>query len=239
MGADMTELVPTKIWLCEYPVRYAGLDFSSRMTVIRLSDGTVMLHSPCDIDEAMKQRIESIGPVGHIVAPGSYHYFHVASAQEAFPEAQTYICPGIERKRPDLDFDWFLGDRAPEAWDGDIDQVLVRGTRYIWEVAFFHKPSRTLVLVDLVENIGDQTAGVGWGLKLWWKVVFRMWNHPKPAPEYQLGWKDKNAAGRSLERILRWDFERVILAHGDLIVTNAKATVREAWAVPLKGQAQG
>ncbi len=99
---------------------------------------------------------------------------------------------------------------------------------------FFHKPSRTLILVDLIENIGDKTRGVGWGLKFWWKLVFRMWNRPKPAPEYQLGWKDKVAARQSLLQILGWNFERVIISHGDLIDQNAKEVVRLAWKVPLE-----
>lgn len=233
MDLELVEYVTGQIWLRQYPVHYAGLDFYSRMTVIRLSDGSLMLHSPCEINERTKRDVERIGKVAHIVAPGSYHYLHIVSAQKAFPEVQTYICPGIERKCPDIDFDWILADKAPEAWREDIEQVL-RGTKYIWEVALFHRPSRTLVLVDLIENIGSRTEGVSWGLKLWWKVVFHMWNHPKPAPEYQIGWKDKRAASRSLNRILRWDFNRVILAHGDLIETNAKAVLRKAWENPLK-----
>ena len=235
MDLEFVEYVAGRIWLRQYPVHYAGLDFYSRMTVIRLSDGSLMLHSPCEIDETTKQRVERIGEVAHIVAPGSYHYLYVDSAQSAFPKAQIYICPGIERKRPDIDFDWILADRAPQAWSDDIEQVLVRGTKYIWEVAFFHKPSRTLVLVDLLENFGDQTDSVSWGLKMWWRVVFHMWNHPKPAPEYQLGWKNKKAARRSLNRILQWDFKQIILAHGDLIEANAKAVLRKAWENPLTG----
>jgi hypothetical protein len=203
------------------------------MTVIRISDTQLMLHSPCEIDSATKEAISALGDVACIVAPGSYHYFHIASAQAAFPGADTYICPGIERKRPDIDFDWFLGDRPPELWMGALDQVLVRGNKYIWEVAFFHKPSQTLLLVDLIENITDQTPNVNWLLTLWWKVVFRMWNHPKPAPEYQLGWKDKAAASKSLQKILQWDFEKIVLSHGDLIETDAKETALEAWKVPL------
>ena len=60
-----------------------------------------------------------------------------------------------------------------------------------------------------------------------------MWDHPKPAPEYQLGWKDKVAARKSLERILDWDFERIILSHGDLIDDEAKAIAQKAWKAPL------
>ena len=43
----------------------------------------------------------------------------------------------------------------------------------------------------------------------------------------------KKAARRAIERILQWYFERVILAHGDLIETDAKAVLRKAWVVPL------
>lgn len=150
---QLLEYVSNQIWLCEYPVHYGGLDFYSRMTAIRLPNGNLMLHSPCNISPEMKQAIDRIGKVAYIVAPGTYHYLHVASAQQAFPEAETYICPGIESKCPDLEFDWILADRAPEVWKYDLEQVLVRGNRFIWEVAFFHKSSRTLILVDLGQSI--------------------------------------------------------------------------------------
>lgn len=230
---EFVEYVPEQIWLKEYPIHYAGCDFNARMAVVRLPGSQLILHSPCEIDDSTKEAISALGEVAYIVSPGSYHYVHIPSAQAAFPNAETYICPGIERKRPELNFDWFLGDRPPPAWEGILDQVLVRGNKYIWEVALFHAPSRTLLLVDLIENFTDDTLNVNWQLRLWWKTVFHMWNHPKPAPEYQLGWKDKTAARKSLERILEWDFERIVIAHGDLIETDAKATALEAWKVPL------
>ena len=144
-------------------------------------DGSLVAPSPCPIDAALKAELEGIGPVKHIVAPGTYHYFHVAEWQAAFPEATTWICPGVERKLPGLRFDWLLGDRSPQVWEDEIDQVLVRGTRFIVEIAFFHRVSRTLVLTDLVENIGDGSPGGSDRLlRFWWKSVFRMWNRPPP-----------------------------------------------------------
>ncbi|OAB56170.1 hypothetical protein AY600_01905 [Phormidium willei BDU 130791] len=104
------------------------------MTVIRLPNGNLMLHSPCNISPEIKQAIDRIGKVAYIVAPGTYHYLHVPSAQQAFPEAETYICPGIESKCPDLEFDWILADRAPDVWKDDLEQVLVRGNQFIWEI---------------------------------------------------------------------------------------------------------
>ena len=229
----LTEYLPGQLWLQEYPIHFAGCDFNARMAVIRVSDTELMVHSPCEIDSETKKAITELGDVAYIVAPGSYHHLYIPSAQAAFPDAETYICPGIERKRPEIDFDWFLGDRPPEAWAGVLDQVLVRGNKLIWEVAFFHRPSKTLLLVDLIENFTDETPDVNWLLTLWWKVVFRMWNHPKPAPEYQMGWRDKVAARRSLNKILEWDFDKIIMSHGDLIETDAKQRALEAWEKPL------
>ena len=229
----LIEFVPGQIWLQEYPIHFAGCDFNARMSVIKISDSQLMLHSPCELDAATKEAISVLGDVACIVAPGSYHHIYISSAQAAFPNADTYICPGIERKRPEIEFDWFLGDRPPELWMGTVDQVLVRGNRFIWEVAFFHQPSKTLLLADLIENITDETPNVNWLLKLWWKVVFDMWDNPKAAPEYQMGWKDKAAARKSLQKILQWDFKRIVMAHGDLIETDAKETALGAWQVPL------
>lgn len=225
----MEEYIPDTIWLKEYPIRYAGTSFNARMTVVRLSNGNLLLHSPCRIDDATKATIDRLGEVEYIVAPGTYHYLYIESAQIAFPNSRTWICPGIERKQPDLQFDWILGDRPSDKWADDFDQVLIRGNRIIWEVAFFHKTTRTLLLVDSIENFTDATKGVSWTLKLWWKLVFRMWNNPKPAPEYQLGWQDKAAAAESFQRILNWDFDRIIIAHGDLIEASAKAVALQAW----------
>ncbi len=235
LESALVPYVPGHVWLKRYAVRFAAMDISARLTLLRLRDGSLLAHSPCPIDAKLEAEVETIGPLRHIVAPGDYHYFHVADWQEAFPEATTWICPGVERKLPDLRFDWILGDRSPAEWQDEIDQVLVRGTRFMVEVAFFHRASRTLVLTDLVENIGDDTPGASdRHLRFWWKVVFRMWNRPRPAPEYQMGWRDKAAARESLERILAWNFERVVLAHGDCIDVDAKARLQEAWAKPLR-----
>ena len=233
--AHFQAYVDGSVYLADYPISYAGCKFRARMTLVRLPDGGLWLHSPGNIDAALKTEIDALGPVRFLVGPGNFHWMHLGAAARLFPDAAVYIWPGIERKDPALRFDGFLGDSAPDVWSEVFDQVLVRGTRFIWEVAFYHRLSKTLILTDLVECFGDATPGVGWLIKVWWKAVFRMWNKARPAPEYQIGWSDKKAARDSLQRILAWDFERVIIAHGDLIDVAAKDTVREAWQSVLRG----
>ena len=111
-----------------------------------------------------------------------------------------------------------------------LDQVLLQGTRHITEVAFFHKPSDTLILVDLLENIGDDYQHkAGLLLRFYWKVIFRMWNNPKAAPEYQLGWGNKEIVKAGLNKILSWDAKRLILSHGENIEGDVNQILRNAW----------
>lgn len=204
------------------------------MTVIRLGSGRLIIHSPCDMTADVAAEIQSLGTVAHIIAPGNFHHIHVASAQASFPEATTWICPGVERRDPTLRYDAKLGDVAPSEWSDEIDQVFVQGTRIMQEVAMFHRASRTLLLVDLIENFTDATPHIGGALKFWFKHVMRMWNRPRPAPEYRFGWSDRHAAAQSLRRILAWEFERIVLSHGDLIEQDAHAVATTAWATILR-----
>jgi hypothetical protein len=222
--------VPNSIYIKEYPITYAGCHFFSRMTIIKLSNGQLWIHSPCQITPQLKAEIEALGQVGVIVAPGNYHHLHITSCQDAFPSAQTFICPGVEKKQPKLKFDAILHESKPEdSYAADFEQVLIQGNRVINEVAFLHKESKTLILTDSIELIGDSTPGTNWVLRCWWKYLLRMWNVPKPAPEYQMGWNDKVLAKKSMEQILQWDFQKVVIAHGENILEDAKNVVHSAW----------
>lgn len=235
MSYTIEEYVPGSIYIVEYPIRFGGMDLFSRMTIVRLEDGKLWVHSPCNLDVLLKAKIDELGEVAYILAPGNFHHLWVSDFQQAYPDAETFLCPGLEKKRADLKFDWMLGNRPDSRWEADFDQVLIQGTRIINEVAFLHKSSSTLILVDLLENIGDDyTHGASLLLKFWWKAVFHMWNNPKAAPEYQMGWGDKDIVKKGLEKILSWDFDRIILAHGNTVELNAKDVARKAWQKVLK-----
>ena len=199
------------------------------MTVIRLTSGQIMVHSPSPIIPALAEEISALGPVALIVVPGNFHHLHATAAQAVFPEAKTWVCPGVEKKCPNLRYEGILGDVAPTDWMEEIDQVLVKGTRIMREVAMYHRASRTLILVDLIENFTDATPNIGGALKFWFKYVMRMWGKPRPAPEYRLGFTDRTAMTLSLRRILAWDFRRIILSHGELIDHDAHAVATKAW----------
>jgi hypothetical protein len=227
---QLVEYIKDQIWILEYPVRFAGLNLFGRMTIVRLDSGDLLIHDPCEISDAVRDEIDAIGEVKYIVAPGSYHHLFVTDFQRKYSNAETFLCPGLERKRPDINFEWILGNKPDHRWANVFDQVVIQGTKYIWEVAFFHKPSKTLILVDLLENIGDDFKHpTSLLLRFWWKVVYRMWNNPKAAPEYQMGWGKKDIVKAGLNKILSWNAERVILSHGELVESDVSQVLGSAW----------
>ena len=209
--------VPDALWLHEYP--------------IRLGNGKLVLHSPCAFDDALAAEVSALGPVAAIVAPSNVHWLHVRSCQQAFPGVPTYVCPGVEQRAKDLAFDAVLDDTP--RWPGELSQIAVQGTRVMREVVFLHHASRTLILVDLVENFTPATPGTNVILRALFRTL-RMWKHPSPAPEYRFGGGDRARLRADLERILAWEFDRVILAHGDLITQHARDIVTRAWQKLLR-----
>lgn len=232
MNCSLEVFVPDTLWLREYSVRLGGVRFNARMTVIKLRSGEVLVHSPSPLDDSLVGEIASLGRVAAIIAPGNFHWLHVRSCQRAFPEAMTYICPGVEKRAKDLAFHALLTDQVPPLWADDLSQVVLQGTRLMREVALFHHRSRTLILVDLIENFTPNTNGAGVVLRLLFGAL-GMWNRPRPAPEYRIAWGDKARVREGMERILAWDFERVIISHGDIITHDARRIVEEAWRAIL------
>lgn len=145
------------IWIVDgEPITAMGLTVPVRMTVIRLSDGTVLLHSPIRHAPALAQAIARLGRVRHLLAPTTAHWKYLGEWQRAFPGAVTWAVPGLrdraQVRKSGIRLDHDLGDAAPAAWSGEIRQGLVRGLG-LHEAWFFHEPSRTLVLTDLIENL--------------------------------------------------------------------------------------
>jgi len=223
----MRALVAGRVFVEEHPVHFAGGRLLTRMTVLALDDGSVVLHSPIPIGEELRAAIAQVGEVRALVAPSTCHHLFVADAQRAYPGVPTYAIAGLERKRPDLT----LRPLPDELWADELERVAV-GNRVMRELVLLHRASRTLLTVDLVEHIGDDTPGLDRMMRMWIKLL-GMWNKPRPAPELRWLTRDRAEAKRAIERILSWDFDKMVIAHGELFERDAKAALREAWRFVL------
>jgi hypothetical protein len=213
------------LWIAERRQRFYGLEVGTRMTVIRLADGRLLLHSAVALTPALRRELDALGRVCFVVAPNRVHHLYAGKVAEVYPEAQLWVAPGLERKRPDLVYVAVLGDEAPAAWKGEVDQVFFRGRPYENEVVFFHRASHTLILCDLAFNFGPRAdAPTRWLMKL-----LRSYGQFGPSKLDPLLIRDRQAARASLERILEWDFDRVIVAHGDVLESGGHEALRQGY----------
>jgi hypothetical protein len=193
---------------------------------MRLTDGNLLLHSPVALDAPLRRELDAIGRVRYVVAPNRVHHLYAGAVAAAYPDARLWVAPGLARKRPDLVFVDVLGDDAPAEWAGQVDQVFFRGRPYENEVVFLHRASRTLIICDLAFNFGPRAAAP---TRFLMKLI-RSYGRFGPSTLDPWLIRDRAAARQSLERILAWDFDRVVVAHGDVLETGGRDALRTGYA---------
>lgn len=218
------------LWTATQPHSFLWLPVGARMTVIRLASGKLLLHSPLPLDATLRAELDALGPVAYAVAPNRVHHLYAGDVRKHYPESRLWIGPGLEKKRPDLVYEAILGDEAPAEWRGELDQVFFAGRPYENEVAFFHRATRTLILCDLAFNFRSNSP---WRTRVFMSLI-RSYGYLTPTKLDPLLIRDRAAARASLERILAWDFERVVVAHGEVQETGGKALLRDGYAWLLR-----
>ena len=196
------------------------------MTIVRLADGALVVHSPIRLTEELRSAAASAGRVRFIIAPNRFHHLFVPDWQQAYPDAQTFCTPGLDTKRADLKFTAIFGDDPPAAWANEIDQAFMRAFPPLNEIVFFHHKTRTLIFTDLRFNIARHDSAYGRFL-LRLDGAFRGLAIPRSFRLLLRRRRPECAA--FLNRLLSWDFDRVILAHGEIINSGAKPAVERAW----------
>uniref|UniRef100_A0ACD5U1U3 Uncharacterized protein n=1 Tax=Avena sativa TaxID=4498 RepID=A0ACD5U1U3_AVESA len=162
-----TEAVKGSVWLFEQEqaLGFSSVSTNTRMTVVKLRSGGLWVHAPIAPTKECIQLIKELGaPVEHIVLP-TFAYEHkvfLGPFSRKFPKAQVWVAPrqwswpvnlpleffGVFRSKPLEDED----DGTP--WAAEIEQKVLSSPEvgigpYV-EVAFYHKPSRTLLVTDAV-----------------------------------------------------------------------------------------
>lgn len=222
----MLERLDRDLWTAAAPFGVGGLQLGVRMTAIRLSGGGLFLHSPIHYTEELRAALEPLGPVRFLVAPNKVHHLYLGEWKLAFPEAKLWGPVGLPDKRKDLRFDGVLIDRPDAAWADRIDQLQLYGAPHTSEVVFLHKPSRTLILTDLAFNI---RGPVNWLTRAYLRIG-SCYGRLATTLIMRMVIRDKKAARESLERICQWDFDRIVVCHGDVLEHGGPGALREALA---------
>ena len=234
---DTLKQVGEEIWLVDGPIVQmsmygAKIPFPTRMTIVRLSNGELWCHSPTELTRKLKAQIDSIGCVRHLISPNKIHYAHIGTWARAYPEATAWASPGVRERaaqqKIDVSFDADLENEPPLEWVAHLDQFVFEGSRFMDEVVFFHPKSSTLILTDLIENFELNKVSQRFGRLL--KFVGIVDPDGKTALDLRMTfWGRKEQSRRCLKRMLQWNPEKVILAHGRWYENNGAAELRRAF----------
>ena len=227
--------VAPDLWIVDGPTIPFGampglkVPFPTRMTVIRLGDD-LFIHSPTPLPSSLRTEVVAAGNVRWIVGPNRIHYWWIPEWKAAFPRADVWLAPRIEEQAKGHIAPGFrpLERETGYPWDKAIATLPVAGS-YMTEVVFFHHPSRTLVLADLIENFEPHKLG-SFVLRSLVKLG------GVAAPDGQTPrdlratfTRQRPAMKAAVERMIDWNPERVIIAHGRWDETEGAAELRRSF----------
>ncbi len=223
---SLLQPIDRDLWICPVPYRAMGLPLGRQLVAARLPGGGLWVHSPVPMTPALRAELAALGPVRHVVAPNLWHDECLREFQAEQPDALFHAAPGLAARKRDVRFGAELSDAPHPDWADVLDQHLVRGMPAMNEVVFFHRPSRSLIVADLVFNFGPDGP--------WWFAflmrLYGSWERFGPTRLEKLMMRDRAAVRASLDRILAWDFQRVIVGHGRNVGTDARARFAAAFA---------
>ena len=214
------------LWLLHYPLPILGEYLGRNVSVIRLGSGELVIHSTAPFTPVDVAAISALGRPAYLVEALTLHDTFAKEGRAAFPDVPYYAPAGFSEivGFPTQDL-----AQPPAAWAGELDVLELAGkSSKAVEYVFLHRPSRTLIVTDLVFNVTEEaplgarlfaTAGVVGGA-----------GHDTGMPRVEKFLvKDHEQFCRSVEALLAWDFDRVVVGHGEVIETGGKARLSEAF----------
>jgi hypothetical protein len=201
------------LWHAEHSFRAFGIAVSTRMTVVRLTDGALWLHSPIPISKDLQRQIDALGPVRFIVAPNRYHHLYAGHALQLYREATLFAAPGLRRKRPDIEKLLELEPATRRPWDADLDEVFFDGVPILSESVWLHRASGTLIATDVLQCLsGDLPLSA----RLYGRLqgVRSCLAVPRTL---RFTTRDRVATRRSVQAILQWPVKRAVIAHNVIL----------------------
>lgn len=214
------------LWLDRTPVRFLGLRLTTTMAVLRLGDGSLLLHSPVALTRERRAAVEALGPIAHLYAPNLFHHLWIGQWAAAFPAARVHAPEGLARKQPELRVNRVHGTSPEPAFTGVLEELPIDGFRPR-ETVLFHRPTCTVLVADLVHNVGRPDHA--------WTATYTraMGFHDRIALSRALRWTafdDRKAARRSVDRVLERASDRLVMGHGEPLATGGRDALAAAYA---------
>ena len=213
-------------------VSFFGFDYPTRMAVVRLDGGGLWLWSPVALTPELEHAVRALGPVRHLVSPNKLHHLFLAEWKARFPDAKLWGTASTIARFRNLNFSGTLTDRAPPDWAGQIDQFHFDNSRFLDEVIFFHRKSRTAIIADLSQPFSEAFRERHWPHWLRWlaRRVGMVEGRGYPPIELRLTFRRRADARAKVWALIEEGPERVVVAHGEIVRSGGAAYLERAFS---------
>ncbi|KAE8152015.1 putative nuclear protein Qri2/Nse4 [Aspergillus avenaceus] len=214
---------------------------------VKMASGSIAVFSPVSLTPEVREVVSGLGgKVKYIAALDLEHHINITPWKEAYPDAEIIAPEGLYEKRKcnpeykDAPFQHvFRKDNKDQKISEEFDSEFE--TEYVYghpsrELVFLHKQSRTLIEADILFNLParEQYSKTGESATsgLMTKIISPLLSTSPPATWqkrfvwYVLSTADRQAFKESVRRIDKWDFNRLIPCHGDVVESGAKGVFR-------------
>jgi hypothetical protein len=213
------------LWVLPYPLQLLGADFRRMVTIVRLRSGELVIHSTGPFSSADVVAILRLGNPGWLLDVMLGHDTFARQGRQAFPEI-PYLAPDGFTERVGFGTGPLLP--APTAWGDELKVLQLGGMPSMREHVVFHPQSRTLIVADLLFNFGP--AIPAWTRFLLLCAVGSR-HDPGMSRPFRMAIKDKAAFQQSMQTLMTWDFDRIIVGHGEIIETDGQKLLARAMRV--------
>ena len=192
-----------------------GFTLPARTTFVRLSSGKLGVISPGPQSEESMKWIEQKDPEPVLIAPNMFHHLYLKKMYERFPKAKIYGPKPLPRvKQPWLEGVMTDIDLLQEDLKADFQCIRIEGHPALGETALLHRPTKALIVTDLMFNIFEPMPVMR---EILLKIV-GAYNKPRQSKLLKWTVKDKQVFKQSCQSLLDLDFDLAISAHGDVMM---------------------
>jgi hypothetical protein len=193
-----------------------------RSTVICIDEG-VLIVSPIEFTELEYQEIEAQGEVIAILAPSVLHHLFLKKTLDRYPKATLWGAPGFPAKLPHIPWNKIF-TKDPWPYEKDIGLLLIDGVTRFEEVVLYCRELKTIIVGDLVFNLlHPKSIGV--------RLITHMtgvYNKLAVSRLVNFFMNDRGVYTRSVQNLLQWDFDQIVMSHGDILKTGGREKFRRA-----------
>ena len=207
--------VAENLWTLRFPQSLLGTEIGRTVSVIRLQSGELVIHSTAPFSAADVSAIEAVGQPAWLIEATLFHDTFANAGREAFSDIPYLVPDGF----PAIKGGTVSLRTPPPDWSGELEVLPLEGMPKVREHVLLHRPTRTLIVADLVFNFGPSATP-------WTRYFFRwgggICQFPGMSRLFRFSIRDRTAFAASVRQLMNLDFDRLIVGHGDVIESGAK-----------------